>query len=384
MAKSYNIPQGTTQTVTRFTAPATIDGNSDVAYGTGGGTLDVDADISPASQTTSVNNGTLEITGSHNANNAIIDLDNATFNDSQGHDLNNTVIDFTGGDNEVILSSKVAASKNLEGLNFENFSTGDGFTTGSSAAITDITYNASKSKLSFTQGGTNYTVSVTLASGSTADFNAVNVNGEYYIYDGSPACFLAGTHVRTPNGDVPVETLKRGDFVLTAAGEAKPVCWVGRRTLATYFADPVSDLPVRIKAGALGDHMPTRDLLLSSEHAVYINDILIQAGALVNGTSIVREDKKDLPPVFTYYHVELNEHDLIMVEDVIAETFVDNICRMNFDNWAEYEELYPTSRAIAELPYARAKARRQVPARIVSELNARASRIGAVDTAQVA
>ena len=44
-----------------------------------------------------------------------------------------------------------------------------------------------------------------------------------------------------------------------------------------------------------------------------------------------------------------------------AETFVDNIDRANFDNWTEYQALYPEGRSVAELPYPRAKAYRQVP-----------------------
>ena len=40
-------------------------------------------------------------------------------------------------------------------------------------------------------------------------------------------CFAAGTLIRTPAGDVPVETLKAGDVVLTASGAMRPVKWMG-------------------------------------------------------------------------------------------------------------------------------------------------------------
>jgi hypothetical protein len=52
-------------------------------------------------------------------------------------------------------------------------------------------------------------------------------------------CFYPGTLVRTPEGEVAVETLKRGDLVLTSNGEAKPACWLGRQTISTVFADPL-------------------------------------------------------------------------------------------------------------------------------------------------
>src|SRR5262249_34963155 len=151
-------------------------------------------------------------------------------------------------------------------------------------------------------------------------------------------CFLAGTRVRTPLGEMPVEALKRGDLVLTTQGCAMPVCWIGRQTVSTTFADPLRVLPIRIKAGALGPHVPSRDLLLSPDHAVLVGDILIQASALVNGTSIVRET--NVPTTLSYYHIELDDHSLILAENTPAETFVDNVDRLAFDNWDEYETLY--------------------------------------------
>ncbi len=103
---------------------------------------------------------------------------------------------------------------------------------------------------------------------------------------------------------------------------------------------------------------------------------MIQAGALVNGTSIVRET--NVPKTFTYYHVEVEDHSLIFAENTPAETFVDNVDRLGFDNWAEHEALYPNGKQVDELPYPRAKSHRQVPVRIRVMLAARAQAIGAL------
>jgi hypothetical protein len=195
-------------------------------------------------------------------------------------------------------------------------------------------------------------------------------------------CFMAGTLVRTPDGEVPVETLKRGDMVLTTEGVVKPVRWLGRQTVSMVFSDPLRVWPIRIKAGALRENVPARDLRLSPDHAVLVDGALIQAGALVNGTSIVRDTS--VPKVFVYYHVELDDHSLILVENTPAETFIDNVDRLAFDNWAEHEALYPNGKRIEELPYPRAKAKRQVPVAMRVRLAERAVAIGAATNAAVA
>jgi hypothetical protein len=102
--------------------------------------------------------------------------------------------------------------------------------------------------------------------------------------------------------------------------------------------------------------------------------MLIQAGALVNGMSIVRET--NAPEAFTYYHVELDDHSLILAENTPAETFIDNVDRLAFDNWAEYEALCPDGKSIEEMPYPRAKAHRQVPQAVRAMLAARGALIG--------
>ena len=168
-------------------------------------------------------------------------------------------------------------------------------------------------------------------------------------------CFYPGTRIATPQGDKLVEALQPGDMVLTTNG-AKPVRWLGQSHVSTRFADPLRSLPVRIAQGALGDGLPVRDLLLSPDHALFMDGILVQAGALVNGVTIIRE--ADVPEQFTYYHVELATHELLLAEGVQAESFVDNVDRMHFHNW---DERSAPVQPITEMPYPRAKAQRQLP-----------------------
>jgi Hint domain len=173
-----------------------------------------------------------------------------------------------------------------------------------------------------------------------------------------PVCFMPGTRIQIPDGERSVEELKVGDLVVTSDHRLIPVRWIGRQSVSRAFLDE-QRLPIRIKSGSLADNVPCRDLLVSPDHALFVDGLLIHAGALVNGTSIVRETKVSMN--FKYYHVETDDHSLIMAENVPAETFVDNVDRARFDNWDEYQALYPEGKAINEMRYPRAKAYRQVP-----------------------
>jgi hypothetical protein len=210
-------------------------------------------------------------------------------------------------------------------------------------------------------GGGSYLDSSFTATSKTGSTRS----GDGFVSIDDVSCFLEGTRIATPAGERAVESLGIGDLVTTADGRSAAVRWVGRRTMRPEgengyrFADPLVYLPIRIRAGALGQALPRRDLLLSTDHAVLIDGLLVQAGALVNGVSVLRQTR--LPETFTYYHIELPDHALVLAEGAPAETFVDNVTRMGFDNWAEHEALYGNEPSIAEMPWPRVQSRRQMP-----------------------
>jgi hypothetical protein len=187
---------------------------------------------------------------------------------------------------------------------------------------------------------------------------------------GQHICFMAGTRIRTPFGEAAVEEIAIGDLVVTSKGEAVPVRWIGRQTVARAFLDELQ-LPICVKAEALAEGVPSRDLHLSPDHALFVDGALIQAGSLVNGVSILRN--REVPSVFTYYHLELEDHALVLAENTPAETFIDNVARMGFDNWREREALAFADATMIEMPYPRAKAQRQVPSATREKLAKRAS-----------
>lgn len=182
-------------------------------------------------------------------------------------------------------------------------------------------------------------------------------------------CLMAGSLVATPTGPTPIESLSEGDLVLTHDGRSVPVLWIGRQSVSTLFADALRVLPIRIKADALDEALPARDLLVSPCPAILLDGILVQAGALVNGTSIIRD--ADVPQTFVYYHLETEDHSMILAEGVPVETFIDNAGRQAFDNWSEHLALFPEGRAMVEIDLPRVTSARQLPASIAQRLAAR-------------
>ena len=181
-----------------------------------------------------------------------------------------------------------------------------------------------------------------------------------------PPCFCRGTLILTERGERPVEELAIGDHLVTSSKAVSPIRWIGRTKVTARLVDPLRSWPVRIRANALAEGVPSRDMLLSPDHAVFLDGILIHAGALVNDTSIVHETV--VPDVFEYYHIELDDHALILANNVRSETFIDNADRLGFENWKEHEALYPGGRPIVEMPCPRAKSNRQVPRTIREKL----------------
>lgn len=157
--------------------------------------------------------------------------------------------------------------------------------------------------------------------------------GVTYTYDASTdtltftSCFLRGTLIQTPEGDIPVEDLRVGDVVVTHNGVAE-IKWVGRRRLDPKAIDkPRDTLPVRIQAGAIAENVPARDLYVSPDHCMFLEGSLIPAKFLMNGTTVTQEPT--LVP-FEYFHIELEQHSIVLAEGAQTETYLDLGGRLSF------------------------------------------------------
>lgn len=134
-------------------------------------------------------------------------------------------------------------------------------------------------------------------------------------------CFKDGSYIRTSRGETLVEELQVGDRVATPDGYAS-VNWIGwRRFSIPAYTTPEAALPVRISQNALADGVPSRDLYVSQEHAIFLDGLLIPARALVNERTIT------LCRAFaevTYYHVQLEAHSILFADGAPAESFLES------------------------------------------------------------
>ncbi len=127
-------------------------------------------------------------------------------------------------------------------------------------------------------------------------------------------------------------------------------------------------MPVRFARGSLGDNLPHTDLTVTADHAILVEGVLCNASALVNGTTITRVPLAEMGERYTVFHIETDAHEIIFANGAPTETFVDNVSRRVFDNFAEFDTLYGAVPAMQELPLPRAMSPRQVLKAIMSRL----------------
>lgn len=181
--------------------------------------------------------------------------------------------------------------------------------------VTKATLSATQLVLTTSSGSITYAVS---APGYTGDLLLAPAGtGTDVIVP----CFAAGTRIATPDGERPVEGLVEGELICTAGGVARPIKWVGRRRVnCANHPEPHLVRPIRVLAHAFGRGSPARDLLLSPDHAVFVDGLLIPVRLLVNHASIVVA--ADVRTV-EYVHVELPAHDVVLAEGLAVESYLD-------------------------------------------------------------
>lgn len=136
------------------------------------------------------------------------------------------------------------------------------------------------------------------------------------------SCFARGTLVRTREGYRPIETLAAGDEVAVRFGGFAPIKAMVVHTMnsvAGKWDGNPGNLPVVVRRGALGENMPSADLCLTAQHAVYIDGFLAIADDLINGTSIFFK-AADGQESLDFFNIELERHDILDVQGGFFES----------------------------------------------------------------
>jgi hypothetical protein len=323
-----------------------------------GGTLTLTGNVSGVLQIAS--DGTLGLQGNSVSPTGAVTIDAGGgvtgFGTITGPETNNGAITATGGTLDVVgdvtgggtlnldqggvlqLDGTVAASQSLVftngdetlalGLDADILASISGVLSGDMIGLVDqqvisAIYTPANQQLAITgDGGSMFELSFV---GDYQQSNFQVVNDEVAVL----LCFLHGTHIATPRGEVPVETLTIGDVVNTHQSGQATVRWIGYRDVdCRRHSKPETVWPVRVAKGAFGENLPHRDLWLSPDHAVYVENVLIPVRYLINGTTVARIPREHA----SYYHVELETHDLLTAEGLLAESYLDTGDRANFAN----------------------------------------------------
>ena len=190
-----------------------------------------------------------------------------------------------------------------------------------------LTVTGSSGSVQLQLGSGSYTGTVWTATNDGSNGTAV-----------TPVCFLPGTGIATPDGEVPVERLAPGDLVLTASGAARSVVWIGTGRVLAPAGRRGAATPVSVRKNALGPGVPNRDLHVTKAHSLYLDDVLIPVEFLVNHRTIVWDDRGQ---EVALYHVELESHDVLIANGAPAESYRDDGNRWMFRNAGTGDGLPP-------------------------------------------
>lgn len=306
--------------------------------GSGGqGTLNITGGsvVSTAGNSTNMS-GPINVTGSSFtdksslASTTILTLNDgatATLSSSAYPADGSTVVFGTGNNTLVLPNLQWGANK----VNIENLKDGDRLGV-DGTQVTTATLSANNVALTTTSGTPIQVKSVTYDS-SYKDAPTQGETQTITIDSGQGViCFLAGSMIATPNGVVAVENIRRGDEVLTFVNgvtHVRPVVWAGmaQATVNPALPDDMAGYPVRILADAIAPGVPYQDLLVTAEHGIFANGMLVPARMLVNGSSIFFDRSIT---EYAYYHVETAEHSIIMANGMLTESYLDTGNRRNF------------------------------------------------------
>lgn len=142
--------------------------------------------------------------------------------------------------------------------------------------------------------------------------------------------FARGTLIKTETGAVSIEDLQPGDRIFTKDNGPQALRWIGSCTLAIRGERVDEDqLPIRIKADALGFLRPEQDLLVASGFRLLVNhpscatlfgspETLAPALNFLDGDDILRvHTSTDM----VFYNLMFDQHQILQANGLDCESY---------------------------------------------------------------
>ena len=152
-------------------------------------------------------------------------------------------------------------------------------------------------------------------------------------------CFVSGTRILTPKGEVSVDDLKAGDQVMTMDHGLQVIRWIGScsRPAIGPFA------PILFRKGVMGN---TRDLLVSPQHRMLVrgwqaellfnvSEVLVPAKALLSDHGVTRQ----AGGIVTYFHILFDKHEIIYAQGCPSESFHPGVMTLSALDHATQDEV---------------------------------------------
>ena len=126
-----------------------------------------------------------------------------------------------------------------------------------------------------------------------------------------------------------IETLEIGDLLLTKDNGIQAIRWIGRKVLEADALRAAPHLrPITIRKDALGVGVPERDIEVSPQHRILLNDaalsmvcgrseVLAPAKGLVDGQRILIRKMRSVE----YIHLLFDSHEIVFTEGLASESF---------------------------------------------------------------
>ncbi|GLK63344.1 Hint domain-containing protein [Paracoccus kondratievae] len=173
-------------------------------------------------------------------------------------------------------------------------------------------------------------------------------------------CFTRGALILTDNGEVKIEDLQVGDLVVTRDHGLQPIRWIGSRKLRSSELGVLPKLrPIRIKAGALGDGVPSSDLLVSPQHRVLVrskiarkmfgtDEVLVAAKQLVllDGIDIATDMQE-----VEYFHILFDRHEVVISNGAETESLFTGPEALKAVGQAALDEIFTLFPELADPDY---------------------------------